>query len=192
MNNMPAYVQLASMSFKYIFFKSMITNKIYTEMPYCKEIYHFMNAHTVSHLPYWYHEYVYRNTIYSYWSTFYVEGSLNIHLTMPTCFILLYFTHICIFQYWRNKYIFLSLSSTNSLRPVDAYMCQESNLAFVMIMACRLIGAGPFFFLINTDLWFGIFWYQNLCRFMVGMLSVCYRFEFGIVGLLSVTIPALC
>ena len=27
---------------------------------------------------------------------------------------------------------------------------------------------------------------------MVGMLSVCYRFEFGIVGMLSVTIPALC
>ena len=27
---------------------------------------------------------------------------------------------------------------------------------------------------------------------MVGMLSVCYRFEFGIVGLLSVSIPALC
>ena len=36
----------------------------------------------------------------------------------------------------------------------------------------------------------GIFWYPNLCRFMVGMLSVCYRFEFRIVGLLSVTIPA--
>ena len=47
-------------------------------------------------------------------------------------------------------------------------------------------------FWINADLWFGIFWYQNLCRFMVGMLSVCYRFEFGIVGLLSVSIPALC
>ena len=71
-------------------------------------------------------------------------------------------------------------------------MCQESNLAFVMIIACRLISAESFFLYINADLWFGIFWYQNLCRFMVGMLSVCYWFEFGIVGLLSVTIPALC
>ena len=59
--------------------------------------------------------------------------------------------------------------------PVDAYMCQKSNLAFIMIMACRLIGAEPFF-LINANWWFGIFWYQNLCQFMVGMLSVCYRF----------------
>ena len=32
MNNMPAFVQLALMSIKCIFFKSMITNKIYTEM----------------------------------------------------------------------------------------------------------------------------------------------------------------
>ena len=35
-------------------------------------------------------------------------------------------------------------------------------------------------FWINVDLWFGIFWYQNLCRFMVGMLSVCYRLSSGL------------
>ena len=29
-----------------------------------------------SHLSYWYHEYVYTNTIYLYWSTCYVKGSL--------------------------------------------------------------------------------------------------------------------
>ena len=95
---------------------------------------------------------------------------------MPTCFILLYLTHICIFQHWRNNVrdIFLSLSSTNSLRPVDAYMCQESNLAFVMMMACRLIGVEPFF---------------NKCQFMIWhiliseSLSVCGRYA---VCLLSV------
>ena len=144
-----------------------------------------------THLPYWYHEYVYTNTIYLYWSTFYVEGSLYIHLTIPTCFILLHFTHIGIFQHWRNMYKNISLSSTNWLRPVNAHMCQESNWAFVMIMECRLIGAESF---LNKS-WFVIWhkiWYQNLCRFMVGILSVCYRFEFGIVGLLSVTIPGLC
>ena len=70
-----------------------------------QEIYHFMNAHTLALL-------ISRVCVckhisfFLYWSTFYVEGSLYIHLTMSTCFILLRFTHICIFQHWRNKYIY--------------------------------------------------------------------------------------
>ena len=41
---------------------------------------------------------MYTNTIHLYRSTFYLEGSLYIHLTMPTCSILLYFSHISFFS----------------------------------------------------------------------------------------------
>ena len=105
MNIMPAFVQLASMSFECILFLFMIRNKISTEMPLQENLY-FMKAHTDTHLSYWYHDGVYTKTIYLYRSTFYVEGNLYTHPTMPTCFILLRFTHmrhIRMFQQWRNK-----------------------------------------------------------------------------------------
>ena len=96
----------------------------------------------------------------------------NAHL-----FYIIVFHVYLYFQHWRNKDIFLSLSSTNSLRPVDAYMCQESNMAFVMIIACRLIGAEPFF----NKCWFMI-WHILISesmsvygRYAVGLLSVWVR-----------------
>ena len=49
-------------------------------------------------------------------------------------------------------------------------MCQESNLAFVMIMACRLIGAESF----------------SKCRICIGLWSVCCRFVIGLSSGLSV------
>ena len=51
-------------------------------------------AHTLALLISW----VCTNTIHLYRSTFYLEGSLYIHLTMPTCSILLYFSHISFFS----------------------------------------------------------------------------------------------
>ena len=103
MNNMPAFVQLASMSFKYIFFKFMITNKISPEMSLQGNLPFFFFFFFFFFTILWYHEHVYTNTVYSYLSTFYVAGSLYIHLIMPTCFILLRFTPIDIWQHWRNK-----------------------------------------------------------------------------------------
>ena len=74
MNNMPAFFQLASMSFKCIFFVNffMITDKIPLNVIARK----FTISCMPTHLSYWYHEYVYINTIHLYWSTFYVKGSL--------------------------------------------------------------------------------------------------------------------
>ena len=66
---------------------------------------------------------------------------------MPTCFKLLHFDAYLYFSAVTKQGYLLSLSSTNSLRPVDAYMCQEFNLAFVktivFYLAC-LIGAESF------------------------------------------------
>ena len=128
---------------------------------------------------------IYTNTIYLYWSTFSEEGSLYIHLTMPTCFILLRFTHICIFQHWVDKAgCLISLSSTNSLRPVEAYICEESNLAFVMIMACCLIGAESFldkcwFMICNNLISESVLVYG---RYVVGLLSIWVRDSRSAVG----------
>ena len=64
------------------------------------------------------------------------------------------------------------------MRPVDAYMCQESNLAFVMIMACRLIGAGPFFFNKYRFMIWHILISESVSvygRYAVGLLSVWVR-----------------
>ena len=85
-----------------IYFKFLIINKISTKMSLRGNT----PFHEFQHMPYWYHKYAYTNTIYLYRSTFYVEGNLYIHLTMPTCFMLLCLMHICIFQQWQNKDIY--------------------------------------------------------------------------------------
>ena len=97
---------------------------------------------------------------------------------MPTCFILLRFTHICIFQHWRNKDIYYHYHlRTHCDRLTHAYMCQESNLAFVMIMApCHFLNKWRF----NVNLaYFDI-------RICVGLWSVCCRFVIGLSSGLSV------
>ena len=105
MNNMPAFVQFVLMSFKCIFFsKFMITQKISPEMSLQGKLPFYECTYTclinITSM--------YPNTIYLYCSrpTFYAEGSLYIHLIMPTCFMLLCFTHVCILQNWRSKDIY--------------------------------------------------------------------------------------
>ena len=62
MNNMPEFVQLTSMSFKCVFFRFMITNKISTEM----SLQGNLPFYECTHLPNWYHEYVYIQTQFIY------------------------------------------------------------------------------------------------------------------------------
>ena len=156
---------------------------------HCNEIYHFINAHTLALLISWVCRYT--NTINLYRYIFYAEGSLyrGVHLSMPTCFILLHFTHICIFQHWRNKdnYYHYHLRLTHCGRLTWLTHLSGIYLGIRCDNDMSSDRRRVIFFKINC-----IFWCQNLCRFMVGMLSVCYRFEFEIVGLLSVTSPALC
>ena len=45
--NLPAFVQLTSISFKCIFFNSWLQIRLPLKW-HCKEIYHFMNAHTLA------------------------------------------------------------------------------------------------------------------------------------------------
>ena len=67
------------------------------------------------------------------------------------------------------------------MRPVNTHMCQESNLAFVMIMACRLISAESYFKYIPIyDL---VYFDIRIC---VGLWSVCSRFVIGLSSGLSV------
>ena len=60
----------------------------------CKKIYHFMNTHTLALL-------ISRVCIYKHnlsVSIYILRRRKFIYLTMPTCFILLRFTHICSFS----------------------------------------------------------------------------------------------
>ena len=145
-----------------------------------------------THLPYWYHEYVFKHNLFIL--IYILRRRKFIHLTMPTCFILLRFTHICIFQHWRNK---------------------DSHYHYHLRVHCgRLTHTCVRNLTWNSLWWWHIVWsapshFLNKCRFMIWrilisesawsvsvydryMLSVCYRFEFGIVCLLSVAVPALC
>ena len=157
MNNMPAFVQIASMSFKCIFFfKFMITNKIYTEMPLQGSLPLYECPHSVTLAllisrvcMYIIYIYIYTNTIYidlHFTYRKFIHTPDNAHL-----FYIIVFHAYLYFSALTKIKIFLSLSSTNSLQPVDAYMCQKSNLEFVKIIACRLIGAEPFFKVIHKE-----------------------------------------
>ena len=106
-----------------------------------------------THLP-WYHEYLYRNTIHLYRFTFYVEGSLYIHLTIPTFFMLLRFTYIYIFQQWRNKDIYYHAPWTHCGRLTE-----------------------PSHFL--NKCWFNVSLAYFDIRICVGVFSGCCRFTIG-------------
>ena len=144
-----------------------------------------------THLPYWYHEFVYTNTIYIYWTTFkFIHTPDNAHLFY---IIVLYYcvSHISVFFSIDKIKIFIIIIIYELI--ASGWCIHVSGI----VLGIRYDNGmssdrGWVIFLINGNLLFGIFWYQNLCRFMVGMLSFCYQFEFAIVGLLSVTIPALC
>ena len=101
-----------------VFLWFMITNKISTEISLQGNLLFYECPHTclndVTSM------YVYKHNLFISIYILRIEGSVYIHILL----------HFIIFQQYRKKYL-LSLSSMNSLRSVDAYMCQESNLAFV-------------------------------------------------------------
>ena len=121
-----------------------------------------------THLPYWYHEYVYTNTVYLYWSTFYVEESLYIHLTMPTC---LYYcvSRISVFlQHWRNRDI-------HYLYHLRTH-CGRLTLSWHSLWYWHVVWSAPSHFL-------------NKCRFMIWYILISESVSvYGryVVGLLSV------
>ena len=190
MNNMPSFVQLASGSFKCFFFFFHLSLQIRFPLKcHCKEIYHFMNAHTLQSclidiMSMYKHDLFV--PIYILRKRKCIHTPDNAHLFKYPCvsriFIFFSIDEIKIF------FIIIIYDLTAA-----AYMCQESNLAFVKIMACRLIGV---IFYINADLkwsrhepdWFcGVFSNINFrwptatrfnenfvffCRFRVGLVAV--------------------
>ena len=69
----------------------------------------------------------------------FIHAPDNTHLS----YIIVY--HIYLYFSAVTKKIYLSsLSYMNSLRPFDTYMCQESNVSFVKMMAWRMIGDQSF------------------------------------------------
>ena len=106
----------------------------------------------------------------------------------------LLYTYLSTLDYWTKivYYLFTQTSPvahTSALTPtyIKSQKLPNWPISKELGLGRMLLPHWKLLFKIN-----GIFWCQNLCRFMVGMLSVCYRFEFEIVGLLSVTSPALC
>ena len=176
MNNMPAFVQLTLMSFKYNFL-IYCHKKISTEMSLQGNL-PFLWMPT--HLPYWYQEYVYTNTIYLYWSTFYVEGSLYIHLAMSTCFIFSVFFSIDEIKIFIIIIIYELIAAGWRMHTSAR---QESILAFVMIMApCHFLNKWRFDVnLAYFDIRICVGLWSVCCRFVIGLssgLSVCCRLRF--------------
>ena len=177
MNNMPAFFQLASMSFKCICF-----NKISTEMSLQGKL-PFFNA---------------RHTCLIDITSMYIQTQfiyIDLHFTKKEvytytwqCLLVLYYcVYICIFQHWRNKNIYHHYHLCGRLTHTGTCV---RNLTWHSLWYWHVVWSAPSHFL-NKCLFNVNLAYFDI-RICVGMLSVCYRFEFGIVGLLSVTIPALC
>ena len=122
----------------YFFLKFVITNNISIEMSF-NEIYNLMNAHTLPLL-------ISRVCIYKhnlFISIYILRRKKFMHTPNVELFYIIAFHAYLYFSAVTNLRL-LSSSSMNSLQPVDAYMCQESSLAFVKIMDCRLISAESF------------------------------------------------
>ena len=145
-NNMRAFFPLASMSFKCIYLKSMITDKIYTEMSLQGNLSFYECPHTCLIDIAWVCLYKHNLFILIYISRRmkFIHTPDNTHGHACTYFILLRFTHICIFQHCRNKDIYYHYHLRTHCGRLT-HTCQESNLAFIMIMTCHLIGTESFF-----------------------------------------------
>ena len=104
--------------------------------------------------------------------------NLYTHLTMPPCFISLRYTHICIFQHWRNRDIYYHYHLRTHWGRLTHIHVSGIKLKH-FLNKCR--------FNINLA-FFDI-------RIGVGLWSVCCRFVIGLssgLSVLSVTIPSVC